>query len=82
MHLKKWINLKYLYQNFKKSKSLFIFILCIVPFINLWIVGTNIISRNYIIDFNELSKVSVVIAFILPVIVAFLLFGFVFKRNY
>ena len=81
MHLQKWINLKYLYQNFKKSKSLFIFILCIVPFINLWIVGTNIISRNYIIDFNELSKVSVVIAFILSVIVAFLLFGFVFKRN-
>ena len=81
MHLQKWINLKYSYQNFKKSKSLFIFILCIVPFINLWIVGTNIISRNYIIDFNELSKVSVVIAFILSVIVAFLLFGFVFKRN-
>ena len=81
MSLKKWINFKYLYQNFKKSKSLFIFLLCIVPFINFWIIGINLLSKNYIIDFYELGKVSIIIAFLLPIIVAFLLFGFVFKKS-
>ncbi len=81
MSLKKWINFKYLYQNFKKSKSLFIFLICIVPFINFWIIGINLLSKNYIIDFYELGKVSIIIAFLLPIIVAFLLFGFVFKKS-
>ena len=81
MHLKKWFNFKYLYQNFKKSKSILIFLVCAVFFINLWLVGVNLLSGNIIIDFDSLSNISAVIAFILPVILAFSLFGFVFKRK-
>ena len=81
MHLKKWFNFKYLYQNFKKSKSLLLFLLCIIPFINLWMVGINLLNLNYILDFGDLSNTTSIIAFIFPVILAFILYGFVFRRN-
>ena len=81
MHLKKLFNFKYLYQNFKKSKSILIFLLCASFFINVWIVGTNLISGNLIINFNSLSNISSVISFILPVILAYSLFGFLFKKK-
>ena len=81
MHLKKWFNFKYLYQNFKKSKSLLLFLLCIIPFINLWMVGINLLNLNYILDFGDLSNTTAIIVFIFPVILAFILYGFVFRRN-
>lgn len=81
MHLNKWVNFKYLYQNFKKSKTLLLFILVLVPIINIWMVGTNIISKDYVVDFSMLYKLSNIIAFILPIALAFILMGFVFKRK-
>lgn len=81
MRLKKWFNFKYLYQNFKKSKSLLIFLLCVIPFINLWMVGVNLLSKNYVIDFYDLSTVTSLIAFLLPLLLAFVLLGFVFKKS-
>lgn len=81
MHLNKWVNFKYLYQNLKKSKTLLLFILVLVPIINIWIVGTNIISKDYVVDFSMLYKLSNIIAFILPTALAFILMGFVFKRK-
>ena len=81
MHLKKWFNFKYLYQNFKKSKAIIIFLICAIFFINLWMVGINLLSGNYIIDFSALSRVSAIIAFIFPIILAFTLFGFVFRKQ-
>ena len=81
MRLKKWFNFKYLYQNFKKSKSLLLFLLCIIPFINLWMVGINLLNLNYILDFGDLSNTTAIIVFIFPVILAFILYGFVFRRN-
>lgn len=81
MHLNKWVNFKYLYQNFKKSKTLLLFILVLVPIINIWMVGTNIISKDYVVDFSMLYKLSNIIAFILPTALAFILMGFVFKRK-
>ena len=81
MHLKKWFNFKYLYQNFKKSKAIIIFLICAIFFINLWMVGINLLSGNYIIDFSALSRVSAIIAFIFPIILAFTLFGFVIESK-
>lgn len=81
MHLNKWVNFKYLFQNFKKSKTLLLFILVLVPIINIWMVGTNIISKDYVVDFSMLYKLSNIIAFILPTALAFILMGFVFKRK-
>ena len=81
MHLNKWVNFKYLYQNFKKSKTLLLFILVLIPIINIWMVGTNIISKDYVVDFSMLYKLSNIIAFILPTALAFILMGFVFKRK-
>ena len=81
MHLKKWFNFKYLCQNLKKSKAIIIFLICAIFFINLWMVGINLLSGNYIIDFSALSRVSAIIAFIFPVILAFTLFGFVFRKQ-
>ncbi len=81
MHLNKWVNFKYLYQNLKKSKTLLLFILVLVPIINIWMVGTNIISKDYVVDFSMLYKLSNIIAFILPTALAFILMGFVFKRK-
>ena len=46
MHLKKWFNFKYLYQNLKKSKAIIIFLICAIFFINLWMVGINLLSGN------------------------------------
>ena len=79
--MNKWVNFKYLYQNFKKSKTLLLFILVLVPIINIWMVGTNIISKDYVVDFSMLYKLSNIIAFILPTALAFILMGFVFKRK-
>ncbi len=81
MHLNKWVNFKYLYQNLKKSKTLLLFILVLIPIINIWMVGTNIISKDYVVDFSMLYKLSNIIAFILPTALAFILMGFVFKRK-
>lgn len=81
MHLNKWVNFKYLYQNFKKSKTLLLFILVLVPIINIWMVGTNIISKDYVVNFSMLYKLSNIIAFMLPTALAFILMGFVFKRK-
>ena len=81
MRLKKWFNFKYLYQNLKKSKSLLIFLLCVIPFINLWMVGVNLLSKNYVIDFYDLSTITSLIAFLLPLLLAFVLFDFVFKKS-
>ena len=77
-----FFNKRYLWQNLKKSRTILLFLLCIVPFINMWIIGTNLLSRNYIIDFKELSNISFGLSFILPIILAFLLFGFVFDRKW
>lgn len=81
MHLKNWFNFKYLYQNLKKSKGLLTFLVCAIFFVNLWMVGINLLSGNYIINFSALSNVTAIIAFIFPVLLAFILLGFVFKRT-
>lgn len=81
MNLTKLFNFKYLWQNIKKSKSIIIFLMCAIPFINLWIVGLNSLNYNYVLDFTNISNITAVLAFFFPTLLAYLLFGFVFKRK-
>ncbi len=81
MFLTKLFNFKYLYQNIKKSKSIIIFLICVIPFINVWIIGLNSLNSNYILDFTKISNITAILSFFFPSIIAYLLFGFVFKRK-
>ena len=81
MNSTKLFNLKYLWQNFKKSKSLLILLFCATFFINTWMVAIKLLSKEYIIDFYDLSSISIFASFIVPVILAFSLYGFIFKRG-
>ena len=81
MNSTKLFHFKYLWQNIKKSKSIIIFLMCAVPFINLWIVGLNSLNANYVLDFAKISNITAILSFSFPSLLAYLLFGFVFKRK-
>lgn len=81
MNSTKLFHFKYLWQNIKKSKSIIIFLMCAVPFINLWIVGLNSLNANYVLDFAKISNITAILSFFFPSLLAYLLFGFVFKRK-
>lgn len=81
MNLKMLFNFNFLYQNLKKSKVLLIFLCCIIPFINIWMIYLNLFKNNYVLDFIEISKITSIIAFIFPLILSYILFGFLLKKN-
>ena len=81
MNSTKLFNFKYLWQNIKKSKSIIIFLMCAIPFINLWIVGLNSLNANFVLDFTGISNITAILSFFFPSLLAYILFGFVFKKK-
>ncbi len=81
MNLTNLFNFRYLYQNIKKSKSIIILLICAIPFINLWVVGLDSLTFNYVLDFSSISGITSILAFIFPPLLAYLLFSFLFKRK-
>ena len=82
MNLGKLFNFKYLKQNIKKSKGLITFLILIIPIItSLILIGSN--SSEYV---SPTYQTTITIANILgmygiPVILSFLLYGYVYKKN-
>lgn len=78
------INLKYLKENIKKSKGILAFCLGVIPLINiliLIIVASSLKNNIEILDFNSVSIVTYIGLFIIPIVLAVSLFGFIFKSK-
>lgn len=83
MNSMKWFNHKYLIQNLKKSKNVLAFFLVIVPLIsvlNLIITSQN--NQDFVnLTINNVSIVTILGMYVIPIVVSITLFGFVFKRQ-
>lgn len=80
----KLFNLKFLKENIKKSKGLLAFFLGIVPLINTLFLAVMAISLKKefeILDFNSVSLITYIGLYIIPLVLAVSLFGFVFKSK-
>lgn len=84
MKLFKRINLKFLKENIRKSRGLLAFCFGVVPLINiliLIIITSSLKNTIEILDFNSISIVTYIGLFIIPIVLAVSLFGFVFKSK-
>ncbi len=79
----KWFNFNYLLQNLKKSKAVLAIFLIIVPLLStLVLIISSQGNSDYVsLDFNTVSLFAIVGMYIIPIIVSFALFGYVFKRK-
>lgn len=83
MKLFKKFNIRFLKENIKKSKALLAFCLGLIPLLNILVLVAIAISLNgiEILDFNSISMVTYLGLFIIPIVLAVSLFGFVFKNK-
>lgn len=83
MKLFKKFNIRFLKENIKKSKALLAFCLGLIPLLNILVLIAIAISLNgiEILDFNSISMVTYLGLFIIPIVLAVSLFGFVFKNK-
>ncbi len=83
MSLTKLFNFKYFKENVRKSKSLLAFFLGCVPLFNILALVIAMISNKEItfLTFNNISLITFLGLYILPVVLAVSLFGFLFKRK-
>lgn len=81
MNLMKLFNLKYFKENIKKSKGLVAFVLGLVPLLNIVLLSVWIADNGNLLTFNVLSIITQIGLYFVPIILAFVLFGFVFKRQ-
>ena len=83
MKLYKKFNIRFLKENIKKSKVLLAFCLGLIPLLNILVLVAIAISLNgiEILEFNSLSMVTYLGLFIIPIVLAVSLFGFVFKNK-
>lgn len=78
------INLKFLKENIKKSRGLLAFCLGIVPLINILIlivIASSTTNTIEILDLSSVSLITLLGLFIIPIVLAVSLFGFVFKSK-
>lgn len=78
MSLTKLFNFKYFKENVKKSRSIILLMLIILP------MFTVLQLMNYsvqVYDFELLSAINTVLSFVLPFILSLSLFGYVYKRT-
>ena len=78
-----YFNYKFLKENIKKSKGLIILALIVLPLINVFAVLLFLKSgfRLNLATFGTLSLVTGISAFVVPIMLAYILFGFVFKKK-
>ena len=82
MSLMKLFNFSYLKQNLKKSKVTLAFVLLILPILNLVIFLMNGLGDNIsVFGLNQISILTVLGMYILPIILSIILFGYVFKKK-
>lgn len=82
MNLKELFNFSYLKQNLKKSKVTLAFVLLILPILNLVVFLMSASGNNInVFSLNEISTLTILGMYILPVVLSILLFSFVFKKK-
>ncbi len=81
MNLTKYFNFKFLKENFKQAKGILIFFISVLPIITTIYLVFILLGGNYVIYFSELSLISYILALIVPFVISFILFGFVFKKK-
>ncbi len=83
MHLTKLFNFKYLIQNLKKSKGVLAVFLGLIPLLNflIFLVRTLNADGTQLFSLSEISGVNMVGAFLIPVILSYSLFGYLFKKK-
>ncbi len=84
MNLMRLFNKDYFKENLRKSKGVLAFFLGVVPLINILLLIIALLNINgnlALLDFQSLSVITFLGMYILPLVLAASLFGFVFKRK-
>lgn len=82
MNLGKLFNFKYLKQNLKKSKGILTILILIIPVITtLILIGTNSNTYLNIIEPLSLSIANIVGMYVIPVLISYILYGYVYKKK-
>lgn len=83
MNLTKLFNFKYFYQNLKKSKGIAIVFALVLPVINFFIFLTRNLNTNNtaIMSMRDLSVINIILMFVGPIVLSFLLFGYMLKKK-
>lgn len=81
MNLKKLFNYSYFKENIKKSKSVLAFFFGVVPLLNILVMITCLYDAKARIDLNTISTITTLGLYLIPFILAFSLFGFLFKKS-
>ena len=82
MSLTKLFNFQYLKQNLKKSKGIITLISLVVPVLTALVLITyNTDSYVSILYGLDLSFINIIGMYIMPIILSFVLYGYVYKRN-
>lgn len=83
MRLTKLFNFKYLLENLKKSKGALAIFIGLVPILNFLL--SSVSSLNYesplLMSLSEISGINIIGAFVIPVIMSYCLFGYIFKKK-
>lgn len=78
MNLKALFNFNYFKENLKKSKGLLAFFFGVVPLLNIVMLVTQ---DKFIATFNEISSITIIGLYIVPIVLAISLMGFVFSKK-
>lgn len=81
MNLTKYFNFKFLKENIKQAKGILIFFTSILPLVTIIYLIAKLSGGNYIYSFKELGILAYLLSFIVPVVIAFVFFGFIFKKK-
>ena len=83
MRLTKLFNFKYLLENLKKSKGALAIFIGLVPILNFLIFLVSSLSNEnqLLLSLSEISGINQIGAFVIPVIMSYCLFGYIFKKK-
>ena len=81
MNLKQLFNKNFFLENIKKSKGILAFLLGIVPLLNILTIIICLFNEFSILTFKEVSLVTHLGMYIIPIVLAVSLFGFLFKQK-
>ncbi len=81
MNSMKFFNFKFFKENCKQAKGLIIFFLGLLPLITIIVLIQQLMSQNYVQNFQNYGLATYFLSFLIPVALALALFGFVFKKK-
>lgn len=81
MNLMKYFNLKFLKENIKQAKGNIIFFTGILPLATIIYLIAKVSGNNFVYSFAELGIITFLLGFIVPIMIAYVFFGFMFKKK-